>query len=129
LTGGKLFHVLYGISQNPDTNDYLLVQNNFTKLINWNSENEKINNFICEMQLKINSYNDKVFEWIPYKQFYEIKEMTKDSSITVYSAIWKDGPLRWNRQNEKYTRDSNKEITLKCLNDSQNLTEFIIDKV
>ena len=49
---GREILEIYGISQNPDTNDYILVQNNFT----WPSGNEKIDNFIQEMQLSINNY-------------------------------------------------------------------------
>ncbi|CAB5380269.1 unnamed protein product [Rhizophagus irregularis] len=59
---GHKINEIYGISQNPDTNDYILVLNN----INWISGNEKIDDFIQEMQLKINEYHDEVFEWIPY---------------------------------------------------------------
>ena len=33
-------------------------------ITNWTSENEKIDNFIQETQLKINQYDDIVFEWI-----------------------------------------------------------------
>jgi hypothetical protein len=95
---------------------------------NSTSGNEEIDNFIREMQLKISNYNDIVFEWIPYDQFNEI-EIVKDDCIAVYSAVWRDGPLRWSRQDEKYTRDSNKEVTLKCFHDLQNQTEFVINKV
>src|SRR5215204_4731202 len=95
---------IYRISQNPATKDYFMVfedeyyelycekceeeytnkdyrwckpclindcEKNFTK---WTSENEKINNFIQEMQLKIDSYSNIIFEWIPYNQFNIIKE-------------------------------------------------------
>ncbi|GBB85643.1 hypothetical protein RclHR1_12120007 [Rhizophagus clarus] len=120
----KGFLVLYGISQNPDTNDYVLVQNNFVNLTNWISGNEKIDDFIQEMQLKINNHKDVIFEWIPYNQFHEVKEAGKNGFITVYSALWKDGPLYWNKQNKKYVRNVNKTVTLKCL---QNLQESIID--
>ena len=65
---------MYGISQNPDTSDYILVQNNSINLASWISGNEKIDNFIQEMQLKINKYDDIVFEWIPYDQFSNIEE-------------------------------------------------------
>ena len=117
---------IYGISQNSETNDYILVQNNF---VNWTSGNEKIDAFIQEMQLNIKSNKDIVFEWIPYNQFNEIKETGKNSSITVYSATWRDGPLYWNKQNNKYTRGSNKEVILKCLHNSQNFIEFLINEV
>src|SRR3954452_8143894 len=42
------------------------LKENFTK---WTSGNEKIDNFIQEMQLKIDSRRDIVFEWISYNQF------------------------------------------------------------
>src|SRR2546429_7817271 len=47
---------------------------NFTS---WTSGDEKIDEFIQEMQLKIDDYNDIVFEWIPYNQFNDIKEIRK----------------------------------------------------
>ncbi|GBC28008.2 kinase-like domain-containing protein [Rhizophagus irregularis DAOM 181602=DAOM 197198] len=123
------FITIYGISQNPDTNDYILVQNNSINLTNWASENEKIDDFIQERQFKIRR-RDVVFEWIPYNQFNEIKETGKNSSITVYSAIWKDGPLYWNEQiKKKYTRNLNKEIALKCLHNTQNSVEFVMNEV
>src|SRR6266496_1978859 len=109
---GKEILEIYGISQNPDTNDYILVQKNFT----WPSGNEKINYFIQEMQLNINSNEDIVFEWIPYNQFNEIKVIGNNYLITACSAIWKDGPLHWNGSiglNKKYTRNLDKKVTLK----------------
>ena len=48
------------------------LKGNFT---NWTSGNEKIDNVIQEMQLKIDSSRDIVFEWIPYNQFSDIKEI------------------------------------------------------
>ena len=36
---------------------------------NWTTGNEKIDNLIQEMQLKIDFYNDIVFEWVPYKYY------------------------------------------------------------
>ena len=116
---------IYGISQNPDTIDYILVQRNIT----WESGNEIIDNFIQEMQLKINKHDDIVLEWIPYNQFNEIEETGKNGSITVYSAIWRNGPLYWNKWYKIYTRNSNKKVFLKCLHNSQNSIEFLINKV
>src|SRR6185437_9948257 len=95
---------LYGISQNPDTKDYIMVlqdeycekcgeeytnienrwcklcqmdylKNNFT---NWSSGNEKIDNYIQEMQLKIDHHYDTILKWIPYNQFDNIKEINKN---------------------------------------------------
>ncbi|UZO16959.1 uncharacterized protein OCT59_008325 [Rhizophagus irregularis] len=112
---------IYGISQNPKTNNYILV-------LAWASGYEKINNFIQEMQLKINNKNDVVFEWIPYNQFNKIKAIDQNNSITVHSAIWKNGPIYWNKQNKKYMRDSNKKVALKYLPDSHNYVDFLINE-
>ncbi|PKK69851.1 hypothetical protein RhiirC2_780512, partial [Rhizophagus irregularis] len=85
----KVFQALYGISQNPDTGDFIFVQSYTINLTNWISGNEKIDEFIQERQLNIN-YDNIVLEWIPYNHFNEIKETSKNGLITVYSAIWKD---------------------------------------
>ena len=102
------------------------LKGNFT---NWTSGNEKIDGIIQEMQLKIDRYNDIVFEWIPYNQFSDIKEIGRGGFATVYSAIWKDGPLKYN---EEYTRDSyysNYKVALKCLHNSQNVTDEFLNEV
>jgi hypothetical protein len=52
--------------------------------------------------------------------------MGKNSSISVYSAIWKNGLLHWSKQDEEY---SNKEVYLKYLHNSQNSVEFVLDEV
>jgi hypothetical protein len=39
------------------------------------------------MQLKINDPDDIIFEWIPYNQFSNIKEIKKSYSATVYLAM------------------------------------------
>ncbi|POG65508.1 hypothetical protein GLOIN_2v1781658 [Rhizophagus irregularis DAOM 181602=DAOM 197198] len=119
----KAFQVLYGISQNPDTGDYIFI-------LMWTSGNEKIDDFIQEKQLEVIYYDDIVLEWIPYNQFNEIKETDKNGLITVYSAIWKDGPLyRINVWDKNYTRDSNKKVALKCLHNSQEAIDSLINKV
>jgi hypothetical protein len=103
-----------------------LVQKYFTRI----SGDEKIDEFIQEKQLKIKDNNDIVFEWIPYNQFNEIKETCRNDLITVYSAIWKDGPLYKKYMNStNYTRDSNKEVALKCLHNSTNPIKFVINEV
>src|SRR5579862_9631767 len=92
---------------------------------NWTGENEKIDNFIQERQLKIINSWDLVFEWISYNQFFEIKEVDKDDFSTAYSAKWKDGPLYWNGNYKKYIRRPNEEITLKYSHNLQNIDEFL----
>src|SRR5205809_441069 len=62
-----------------------------TKFVIRTSRNEKIDDFIQEMQLKVPVY---LFEWIPYSQFSNVKEISKSDLTTLYSATWKNGPLR-----------------------------------
>jgi hypothetical protein len=100
-----------------------------SKFIGWTSGNERIDAFIQEVQLKISNSDDTVLEWIPYSQFIKIKEMGKNGSITIYSAVWKDGPLHYNNWYDRYTKDSYKKVALKCFHNLQNPIEFITDEV
>ncbi|GET02080.1 kinase-like domain-containing protein [Rhizophagus clarus] len=141
---------LYGMSQMSDTKDYVLVfeskhyekycancdkfyidnykwckacqvdylTKNFTNL---NIGNEKLVDFIKEMQLKINYPTDIVFEWISFNQFSNIRKVGKDQYVTVYSATWKEGPLKYNTDKRKYERHSNQVFALICLSASQNI--------
>ena len=102
------------------------LKGNFT---NWTSGNEKIDELIQEMQLKIKSQDDIVFEWIPYNQFSDIEKIGRSDFATVYSAIWMDGLLEYDRYNKKYTRESNYKVALKCLDNSQNITNEFLNEV
>src|SRR3989440_9515548 len=94
------------------------------------SGNKKVDNLIREMQLKIENERDIVFEWIPYNKLDNIEEINKGDFATVYSAIWKDGPLYYDYGNRAYLRKPVKKVTLKCLHNSQNITsEFLNDEV
>ena len=95
----------------------------------WASGNKKIDALVQEMQLKINSPYIVVFEWIPYNQFDDIKEISKGDFATVYSAIWKDGPLLYNSYKQEYTRTTDKKVVLKCLYNSHNITNEFLDEV
>ncbi|CAB5373288.1 unnamed protein product [Rhizophagus irregularis] len=137
---------LYGISQNPDTKNYTLILqdcyceycgkiytyvkykwcnpcqiNNLKQnFAIWTSENEKIDEIIQEMQLKINKHDDVIVEWIPFNQFNDIKKLNKDNSTPLYSAIWTDGLLEYNYDKMEQERIPNKEIALKFLSNQQN---------
>jgi hypothetical protein len=99
------------------------LEKNFTS---WASGNEKIDNLIQEMQSKINSNEDIVFEWIPYDQFCNIKEMDKGGFSKIYSETWINSPLMC--EAHKYTRNS-KMVALKCLNNSQNISSEFLNEV
>jgi hypothetical protein len=97
---------------------------------NFTTRNEKIDNFIQEMQLKINDSLDIIFEWIPYNQFSDIKEIGKGGFATVYSAIWKDGELKYDIDTKMYVKTSpNQKVALKCLHNSQNITDEFLNEV
>jgi serine/threonine protein kinase len=115
-------------------NKMIEIYEKYTKkfFINWFynlPSNEKIIDFIQQMQLKINYYYDIVFEWIPYNQFDDIEEIGKGGFATVYSAIWEDGPLYFDDNNKKWTRETNKKVALKCLNSSRNINERFLNEV
>ncbi|POG60729.1 uncharacterized protein OCT59_026091 [Rhizophagus irregularis] len=151
---------VYGISQNPDTNDYILVwkdkygecckkcnnvytdvddqwckecQINYLKnnFINWSSKNETIDNFIQQRQLEANANGrlDIILEWIPYNQFFDIKEIGKGGFATIYSATWKGGPLNYSVHKSKYARILDKIVALKCLHNSQNITDEFLNEI
>ncbi|CAB5388895.1 unnamed protein product [Rhizophagus irregularis] len=121
---------IYGTSQNPITRDYFIVikdlKNNF---INWTSENKKIDELIQEMQLKIKNYDDIIVEWIQYDQFNNIRKIGKGCFSTVYSALWENGPLQYNTNYEGLERDHSIEVALKCLHDSQNISNGLLNEV
>ncbi|GBB94225.1 hypothetical protein RclHR1_23130002 [Rhizophagus clarus] len=145
----------HGISQNPSTKDYILVvsskhyrkyceecnkeyvklehdycesciikylENNF---INWTSGNEKIDDFIQKKQLKICIKKSAIFEWIPYDDFIDIKEIGDDC---LTNAIWKKGPLYFDVNEMKWMRKSYEKVCLRYLYNLQNVTDEFINK-
>ena len=79
----------------------------------------------CQQTFSENIYElDILFEWIPYNQFNNIKEKCK----TVYSASWKDGPLKYDSNNKMLARVQAREVTLKLCN-SQNMINDFLNKV
>ena len=86
------------------------------------SGNKKIDKLINEMHLKVKNHDGMIaFEWIPFNQLSSIEEIGKGDYATVYSAIWKDGPLYYDSKKE-YTRKSYEYVALKCIHNSQNIT-------
>ncbi|CAB5375057.1 unnamed protein product [Rhizophagus irregularis] len=92
-------------------------------------ENEKISDLIQEMKL---SQTDIMFEWIPYDQFNNVEEIGKGGFSTVYSAIWKDGLIKYDENILGYKgwrRKPNTIVALKCLHDTQNSLDDFINEV
>jgi serine/threonine protein kinase len=101
-------------------------KNNF---INWTSGNERIDDVIHEMQLKIYDSSDIVFEWIPYNQFNIIEKIGRGGFATVYSAVWRDGQLGYYKDKNKWIREPDKKVALKCLDNSQRINNIFINEV
>jgi serine/threonine protein kinase len=80
------------------------------------------------MQLKV---DDQLFEWIPYDQFSDIKEIGKGGFATIYSAIWKDGPKCSGVINRKreWIREPGRLVALKCLRNSLNISRNFLNEV
>ena len=93
------------------------------------SGNKKIDDFIKEMHLRIKEYKDIIFEWIPYNQLNNIEEISRGDLATIYSAIWNDGLLHYNDNEEEYERKPNKKVTLKCLYNSQDIIKEFLNEV
>jgi hypothetical protein len=146
---------MYGVSQNPSTNDFILIfkagyhceicgkkytdiyqkwckpcqlSDSVKNVTNW-SNNEKIDNLIKEMRSKID-FKSIIFEWIPY-EFKSIKKLGKDNPAKkLYSAIWKDGPLTYDNFKMEWTRSSAvTRVALKYLCNQQNITQECLDEV
>ena len=90
---------------------------------------KKIDHLIQEMQLKIDSPLGIVFEWIPYSQFNDIKGIGNDSFAKIYLAMWKNGSLYYDDIKKTYARNRNKKVALKCLYNSQNITDEFLSEV
>ncbi|CAB4440474.1 unnamed protein product [Rhizophagus irregularis] len=96
----------YGISQDPNTNDFIWFFN--------------LNIIVKIVEMKLNVdylYSNVIFEWIPYNQFDDIKEIGKGGFSTVYSAIWKNGLFD---SKDKIRIPNTKAIFLKIYGISQN---------
>lgn len=71
-------------------------------LQNWTSGNDDIDKLIQESQL-IPRLHEQLLEWIEYSNLKDIEHLAEGGFGSVYKAIWKDGPI-------KYTRDDIKHV-------------------
>ncbi|GBB83695.1 hypothetical protein RclHR1_10390007 [Rhizophagus clarus] len=98
------------------------IEKNF---INWTSGDETIDSFIQKKQLRYNG-NDAVFEWIPYNELINIKEIENNCLTT---AIWKKGPLFYDKDEKEWIRESYEKVILRFLYNLQDITDEFINKV
>ncbi|GBB98038.1 hypothetical protein RclHR1_03120023 [Rhizophagus clarus] len=97
-------------------------ENNFK---NWTGENEEIDSFIQQTQLKAKDF-DQFIQWMPYEGFDSIKKIGQGGFSTVYEAIWRDGPIwNWNLKSKKWERNDSCKVALKVLEGSRDSTRFL----
>ncbi|EXX79771.1 hypothetical protein RirG_002410 [Rhizophagus irregularis DAOM 197198w] len=99
----RAFHEVYGITQNTETKNYMVVFNNKYKQYNhicnamhflqnfgnWTSGDSDIDNFIQNSQLSDHSYYKcNALEWIPYNKLHKIAEVNIANWIDGYIYIW-----------------------------------------
>ncbi|GET65190.1 kinase-like domain-containing protein [Rhizophagus irregularis DAOM 181602=DAOM 197198] len=83
---------IYGISQNPDTKDYILI----------------LEDGHCRCS----------------EMYTDISDAKKISNA-VYSALWKDSPLKYNQNKKEWVRIQFKEVILKLCNSQYMIDEFL----
>lgn len=106
---------------NPCQKTYLKM--NFIK---WTSGNEKIDNYIQEIQLKFGNILlfGSLFRWISYNNFYDIKVISKNDFNTLYSAIFELDVLYYNDNRKALIK-----VILKCLHNSQYMIDEFLNEV
>src|SRR4051812_27726019 len=97
---------------------------------NWTSGNLNIDNFIKFTQLNATESVDYL-ECIDFEQFDLVEKINNGGKFsTIYSAIWLEGPRRvWDEDAEQWTRNGPMKVTLKRLNNSQNISEDDLKQV
>ena len=105
---------------------------------NWTSGNHDIDELIQRTQLKAENCMS-VLEWIEYDRFENIEYLAKGGFGTTYFATWKDGCIsywdsknnQWKRfkYNEVYKLGEGHPVALKCLHNSQNITDEFLREV
>src|SRR5581483_7986125 len=116
----KKYYKEYGLCyecKQPKNNVYwcriCAFQQNFK---NWTSGNDDVDKFIQKSQLKAEETRE-ILEWIEHDRFESVEYLAKGGFGTVYKAIWKDGPWKYDF-GEDMLRKGKTEVALKCLHNS-----------
>ncbi|GES77244.1 kinase-like domain-containing protein [Rhizophagus clarus] len=138
-------HKIYGITQNPETKNYMVVWNEICEECNcicnasrfklnfgnWSSGNNYIDKFIQDAQLTTHKNLSKALEWISYNRFYDIEYVIKSGFGKVYRAKWIDGCIdKWDNKRQNWQRkDQNMFVALKNLDNPADITLEFINEV
>src|SRR5688572_2130503 len=92
---------------------------------NWTSENEDIDVLIQLSQLNAVHYT-KCLQWIPFEDFQNVTYTARGGFGKIYSANWPKGFIHnWDIENQNWFRDTNVQVALKSLDNSNVITEFL----
>ncbi|CAG8679774.1 1661_t:CDS:2, partial [Racocetra fulgida] len=94
---------------------------------NWTSGNDEIDIIIRKNQMCVSS-PERIFRWLPYDDFEKITLKTKGGYASIYSAIWKNGLVKWDP--EKLTLESvgPRYVVLKKLENSSQMDGRWLEK-
>jgi hypothetical protein len=106
----------------------------FNIMEGWSSGNSDIDKFIKDTMYsgiekekhRINYYQFRCLEWVPFDRFKDIEKIGEGGSTEVYSAMWTDGRLvyekycGWTKLNSKPIK-----VALKKLNKSIKISEYL----
>ncbi|GBB89577.1 hypothetical protein RclHR1_01630015 [Rhizophagus clarus] len=130
--GLKERYEMYGLCKERkhiNTDDYwcqICESKNFQQNFkNWTSGNHNVDEFIQKAQLKAKSF-EQILEWIEQDNFKNVEYLAKGGFGITYKAIWKDGYIKRDYKNDKWIRNGETKVALKCLHDSHDITaEFL----
>ncbi|GET64805.1 kinase-like domain-containing protein [Rhizophagus irregularis DAOM 181602=DAOM 197198] len=106
----KIKYEFYGITQDPETNNYMMVLNKKCKKCD----------SICNTINFQHKFIDWTSEWIPYDR---LDDIAKNKFGNVYKANWIDGNISyWDDNNQNWKRDHNRLVNLKRVNNLKNIT-------
>ncbi|RIB15934.1 kinase-like domain-containing protein [Gigaspora rosea] len=95
---------------------------------NWTSGNDEIDIIIRQSQICVSS-PEKIFRWIPYEDFEKVTLKTKGGHASIYSAIWKDGLLKWNSEELLFENVGPRCVILKKLENSSQMDGRWLEKI
>ncbi|CAG8604435.1 823_t:CDS:2 [Cetraspora pellucida] len=95
---------------------------------NWTSGNDEIDIIIRKSQMCVSS-PERIFKWIPYDDFEKITLKTKSGYASIYSAIWKNGLVKWDSENLTLESVGPRYVVLKKLENSNQMDGRWLEKI
>ncbi|CAG8589589.1 22971_t:CDS:2, partial [Gigaspora rosea] len=95
----------------------------------WSSGSHDLDKFIKKTQLKAIDHTDYL-EWIPYERITDITFIAYGAYGSVSCGTWLDGPRwNWSDVSKSWERTGPKEVALKTINNSHNLSPTFFNEL